>query len=113
MSDWSADVCSSDLREGPAQAGVLAEGVLRTIPIADIGCDALVAEPDRLRVLQIGIGLHPGGIGGRQTLQHVQIAGAQVGDPSPEARRVGQECVSTYRSRGSPSQYKKNMQHSD
>src|SRR3546814_9521426 len=61
MSYWSSDVCSSDL-------------------------DALVAEPDRLRVLQIGIGLHPGGIGGRQTLQHVEIAGAQVGEPDGGVR---------------------------
>src|SRR3546814_3868321 len=33
-----------------------------------------------------GIGLHPGGIGGRQTLQHVEIAGAQVGEPDGGVR---------------------------
>src|SRR3546814_3955573 len=79
ISDWSSDVCSSDLRvavERQVQsqvAGLVGEGTLR--------------ERRRVVVVPVraGAALGAGAAGGRS-----------------EERRVGKECVSTCRSRWSP-----------
>src|SRR3546814_17060544 len=78
ISDWSSDVCSSDLvqprRPGPA---------------------ASEAPPPRPRHSSRW-GLHRRPAASRDR---------------SEERRVGKECVSTFRSRWSPSHYKKNTRH--
>src|SRR3546814_4467221 len=84
ISDWSSDVCSSDLALRPAQ------------------------EFDALDVVEIGIEDRRIAVGGDR--QFVDIDGDRaleagtiaVGVRSEE-RRVGKECVSTCRSRWSPS----------
>src|SRR3546814_14791270 len=82
ISDWSSDVCSSDLRfKSPAVADF---GVER---IAD--AQAIAAAID--------------------TIAGVRLADEIV---RSEERRVGKECVSTCRSRWSPYHEKKNEQHS-
>src|SRR3546814_12324376 len=97
ISDWSSDVCSSDL-------------------IRAFG------RPDHLRSrddagLEIGIGQIERIAGARVDRfgdlrlarpQHRLVPGAprHAGERS-EARRVGKECVSTIRSRWSPEHYKK------
>src|SRR3546814_11111101 len=103
ISDWSSDVCSSDLRQP------LRRSAARQDP--DMG----VAPDHRDR----------GDIGGeRQGLavileQHDALLGDLPRDPRvrrhvhrrrgrSEERRVGKECVSTCRSRWSPDHYKKN-----
>src|SRR3546814_11417887 len=88
ISDWSSDVCSSDLRRGAARA---VQGP-RASP-----CDRRSAHPI------------PGPVLARSAIA--------FGDPVPpaphrsEERRVGKECVSTCRSRWSPYPYKKKLKH--
>src|SRR3546814_19479452 len=89
ISDWSSDVCSSDLRRR-------LDFLQHRTPVA-VGDDRRHLARDALRIpaaLEIGAhaGLEP--VFGRG------IAG------SSEERRVGKECVSTCRSRWSPYHYK-------
>src|SRR3546814_11348260 len=97
ISDWSSDVCSSDLHQrlvvlalhvaGLATgdrgvvvtAGPLHSGAL-LLPVRQ----ALIAEP----VVEVGDLAHPLALG--------------LGELRSEERRVGKECVSTCRSRWSP-----------
>src|SRR3546814_11866062 len=113
ISDWSSDVCSSDLlveeaqqpdglhdflglESGPLIGGNEQQGHRRRHPLAaqalfgqlpieggEIGCRGQIPAP--------GI-LGPADLGGRLR---------------SEERRVGKECVSTCRSRWSPDHYKK------
>src|SRR3546814_15109633 len=97
ISDWSSDVCSSDLNGGP-----------------------LAALPDIAAKLQCLFEGQP--IGGGEALTHgagpkAEDVDPTIGDPivperngrptaprlRSEERRVGKECVSTCRSRWSPS----------
>src|SRR3546814_20032545 len=100
ISDWSSDVCSSDLHlrhvRAPQHEGV---GRLEIVVAAHRLVDAESAdEGDR------GRGHAMAGIG-------IKVVGAQAGThefgrrialPRSEERRVGTECVSTWRSRWSP-----------
>src|SRR3546814_4825083 len=82
-------VCSSDLGGGVQ----LGEECLERLDFPGLGIDdQLVAIGADLAVLADEI------------LRHRQ----QVGAGRSEERRVGKECVSTFRSRGSPYHYKKN-----
>src|SRR3546814_3926754 len=74
ISDWSSDVCSSDLHDFGARVGRL----LR------VAC-----------LLGLAIGLRQTAIAGRRRID----AGLEA---RSEERRVGKECVSTCRSRWSP-----------
>src|SRR3546814_5985748 len=67
ISDWSSDVCSSDL--------------LTALAVADVDGDPLVAEADDVGELQVGIALDRRDVGRRQPLQQVEVAGLQVGEP--------------------------------
>src|SRR3546814_1476535 len=85
ISDWSSDVCSSDLADVPAlgpfrlQVGIADEAV---------GIEAEQLEEGRVRNAGAVAAVEPGpGIGDRIR---------------SEERRVGKECVSTCRSRWSP-----------
>src|SRR3546814_5025828 len=84
ISDWSSDVCSSDLGLGP---------------VADM---APVERTGRLE--DAGLGHHLRGGNGR--FRPVALAPPFAWLPGPagrsEERRVGKECVSTCRSRWSP-----------
>src|SRR3546814_11074404 len=88
ISDWSSDVCSSDL-------GVLAAH-------ADTG----IATPASLQAAFPAMA--------RTALAAGEVAAADswgerlLRRARSEERRVGKECVSTCRSRWSPSHYKKN-----
>src|SRR3546814_12142093 len=121
ISDWSSDVCSSDLL-----AQILLTVVRRVIGVGLVvtivaGID-IIAIVDEARAQRDGLGLFDGveahGIwqpGGRLFADFglddplsVAKRGAGCGKVRPEERRVGQECVMTCRSRGSPYQKKKN-----
>src|SRR3546814_2822014 len=78
ISDWSSDVCSSDLRAAALAAGGAERVERRVIALRDI---AALRRVDRRR--------------GHQR------AGEEI-DQRSEERRVGKECVSTCRSRWSP-----------
>src|SRR3546814_16750081 len=94
ISDWSSDVCSSDLE------------------IGGIGEIAIVEEESRTRLVGIDIDIvdSPGVEGGRAPLDAVDdiaLFEQKLGEVGSvlrsEERRVGKECVSTCRSRWSPS----------
>src|SRR3546814_14214681 len=98
ISDWSSDVCSSDLVTQNLHAQALA---FRRIDLSAIGGQNKV-EP----VFDIGVGddlpVHD-----RGRLAHARIGRTQYGQlgwqvDRSEERRVGKECVSPCRSRWSP-----------
>src|SRR3546814_19900715 len=88
ISDWSSDVCSSDL---PPQG---ASGY-RPHPGGYANAAALVAGLGRIAPFEISVAAYPE---------------CHPASPSPrsEERRVGKECVSTCRSRWSPDHQIKN-----
>src|SRR3546814_3472218 len=87
ISDWSSDVCSSDLRSMPVVAGHYKVPAARRKAFVE-------AHPDLIRRARA----YPGCL-------DLSISEDPV-DPShvnrSEERRVGKECVSTCRSRWSP-----------
>src|SRR3546814_4434552 len=78
ISDWSSDVCSSDLLAKPA-ATIFAAGFANRIP-----CGALLLVSDQPMI--------PEGVKTETSDRNIRS----------EERRVGKECVSTCRSRWSP-----------
>src|SRR3546814_14605784 len=100
ISDWSSDVCSSDL------SGVDIEQIdpRLVVVIAEIG-DLLLARAEARRQHEeaaIGEEAMVGAIlvHDRQTLD-AAVGRTALGDRS-EGRRVGKQCVSTFSSRVSP-----------
>src|SRR3546814_19020903 len=95
ISDWSSDVCSSDLdaldRPAEVMARAVAELAVDTDALVDPG---LVTERVRRIVRRLSGVPAP-------RIRIYGFAGQPIAD-RPEERRVGTECVSTCRSRGSP-----------
>src|SRR3546814_18021954 len=93
ISDWSSDVCSSDL----ADQAFDHRARLRT----DAGHAALLAAPEgRLQQDENGEQLEPAE---QHAEAHEQLGAVRpAGEVRSEERRVGKECVSTCRSRWSP-----------
>src|SRR3546814_13397770 len=96
ISDWSSDVCSSDLRErvferfyrvadNAGEGSGLGLAIVREICLAAGGAVRLLDPPD-----------------GGGTLVEVTLPAAAAAADRSEERRVGKECVSTCRSRWSP-----------
>src|SRR3546814_18081364 len=92
ISDWSSDVCSSDL----LKPEIL---LCRREHDAGRGTRLDAAEHHHVAGARTGIG----------ALQAIEPDNLQPLIRSEE-RRVGQECVSTCRSRWSPSHYKKQLE---
>src|SRR3546814_14580022 len=93
ISDWSSDVCSSDLNGFCMGGGTE----------ISLACDYRVASNDpstRIGLPEVKLGIYPGW-GGSVRLPRLVGAPAAF-DMRWEARRVGKECVSTCRSRWSP-----------
>src|SRR3546814_11352561 len=93
ISDWSSDVCSSDLL-------VVLIFLLQRLHLGLHG-------PHRRHAGELALG-----DGEHQAPDHEGQADdrhAEIADMRSEERRVGKECVSTCRSRWSPYHYKKNM----
>src|SRR3546814_13092444 len=97
ISDWSSDVCSSDLAEG--------------IPLRHIQQD-LTVSMYRTSIETVPAGPFRGGMvvsmrpmTPAHAIRAVEITSKQ---PRSEERRVGKECVITCRSRWSPYHEKKN-----
>src|SRR3546814_16143728 len=103
ISDWSSDVCSSDLRQ-PADAShdrAVRRRRLQDLPHLRAGARAVTAATGgeaRFTVLVLA--------GDRGPQDPVSTA-AGVAHKRSEERRVGKECVSTCRSRWSPDHSKK------
>src|SRR3546814_14690480 len=99
ISDWSSDVCSSDLIGG---------AVVRL----RLGAGDIIGEPDDAGGPEEG---HPAALEDRGGAHRDHCAGEShpmlknaLPAPRSEERRVGKECVSTCRSRWSLYHYKKN-----
>src|SRR3546814_15877646 len=97
ISDWSSDVCSSDLFTGPALAAAGLE------PLPDFSSEEIASNARRWRILQQR--------GKRLTVLRLAKASFTFAGGidylawkinRTEERRVGKECVSTCRSRWSP-----------
>src|SRR3546814_7680840 len=91
ISDWSSDVCSSDL-SGRTDAGVHARR-----QVAHVDLDYAITPFRLSEALNAQLRPDPVAI----------IDCRTVNDDRSEERRVGKECVSTCRSRWSPYHYKK------
>src|SRR3546814_12442757 len=93
ISDWSSDVCSSDLAAGLA---VEADRLADAANAAPICADAAAArgEPDIL-VPRVDDAFEA-------VVHRIEVAGNRQAPARSEERRVGKECVSTFRSRWSP-----------
>src|SRR3546814_16138297 len=94
ISDWSSDVCSSDLRL-PFLEDVGLEGTTGEVTAYTIGQVPLEASGDDLTWLVIET---------VEELSRSRVLGwaDKAGIKRSEERRVGKECVSTCRSRWSP-----------
>src|SRR3546814_14559953 len=103
ISDWSSDVCSSDLRR---RRSLFTNELIAALEIVDRG----LAPRSALT------GSWAGAMGNPQFLPSSYLKTAADGDGDSRARseerRVGKECVSTCRSRWSPYHYKKNTKQS-
>src|SRR3546814_15425838 len=100
ISDWSSDVCSSDLDHKIVRAiePVFAQGADQQIDRVDTG---LLQQ--EIGVLEFGIDTDPSpgfGLLGAQQSDDLVERGNLI--ERSEERRVGKECVSTCRSRWSP-----------
>src|SRR3546814_14724160 len=93
ISDWSSDVCSSDLpgREPPDVAQIITLRLARKPAHGHVVQQALAQRADRTNLYKL---IH------RSTPQLKEPKGSAYG--RSEERRVGKECVSTCRSRWSP-----------
>src|SRR3546814_13635824 len=118
ISDWSSDVCSSDLRFPTLLLRELHHGVVSGVTIGVVGhqIDGLTVLAQRFgqhwrnglacrisvvaKTESIALAIDAGGFVG--AADGGQINGAFAIADRSEARRVGKECVSTCRSRGSP-----------
>src|SRR3546814_16565519 len=107
ISDWSSDVCSSDLRRpGASESFKSADDFFRLEEIGDFDCGVFVAvgAMNRVRFDGFGKGLADrafGGVGGVGCAPDVAVALDGVFARSEE-RRGGKEGVSTCRFRWSP-----------
>src|SRR3546814_18121118 len=115
ISDWSSDVCSSDLAFDPV-AQQFGAAVVDPRQLAAIDRDRLVARDGAQRIFQLG--KLDEGRRARQAdarplfivrMIHLEPQAADMGDEldereedRSEERRVGKECVNTCRSRWSP-----------
>src|SRR3546814_13299426 len=98
ISDWSSDVCSSDL---PRRGRRLRQGAHRDAGLGELR----VKESDRLAA--IATGLDACGVRVAVDADSLTVHGSGGGAGRSEERRVGTECVSTCRSRWSPDHEKK------
>src|SRR3546814_11835397 len=105
ISDWSSDVCSSDLHRIPAEPERQRIGIL-VLAVDPHAAHVILARNQDLGALDIlgCIEIKPEGV--RAAVERGRApapaqAGGAIGLRSA-ARRVGTECVSTCRSRWSP-----------
>src|SRR3546814_19324560 len=111
ISDWSSDVCSSDLKEGAAN--VIVRSPKNEVEFALGQAEDFEILLLRLHVSEkhLGRALPEDGLRVRRFFDRVGSLEGTYEDPAEfstflqarsEERRVGKECVRTCRSRGSP-----------
>src|SRR3546814_17773323 len=108
ISDWSSDVCSSDLPD--VRLHDFAD-LLGQLHQPDLGADALrpdvvLAGADLLVDFAVGVRTHDPRISFRASSSRAEMRvpsmAHSVAARRSEERRVGKACVSTCRSRGAP-----------
>src|SRR3546814_14866844 len=102
ISDWSSDVCSSDLREGRGYR-IMANAVVNVVEQRAI---VNLVGPGAALAMDAASEAKAAAAQADATRDSVLISAAAKGARSEE-RRVGKECVSTCRSRWSPYHKKK------
>src|SRR3546814_15674851 len=119
ISDWSSDVCSSDLQPPGARISRFLKGRLAHSISAAAGVSARGGQILKAR-LQVGeSAVNRPAVSGisaeadcQQALARLEMAIRASGDvlyERSEERRVGKDCVSTCRSRWSPNHEKKKI----
>src|SRR3546814_19343171 len=127
ISDWSSDVCSSDLLVGLGATDPLPHlSATGRVELTDPVIDGPVRQPGRVRpvarrqgvVQRVDVSrcesvvrsrVHLAGGAGQGRHDHERLTRAGPGDEGRSAeRRVGKECVGTVRSGVSPLAYKTN-----
>src|SRR3546814_14723104 len=109
ISDWSSDLCSSDLPHAFADEGV-AVAIVRTLPARAIEQPAGDAGRDQRTgfvILELVDAAFAAAVAQRLPLSAIELFDRHVFPERSEERRVGKECVSTCRSRWSPYHSKK------
>src|SRR3546814_11554985 len=96
ISDWSSDVCSSDLRDWAVAERLAADGSWQEAP------DAIPNEKARPLTLRGQLDKVAALTAGRPAPAGLALATLREAAERSEERRVGKACVSTCRSRGSP-----------
>src|SRR3546814_14155788 len=104
ISDWSSDVCSSDLLDGGGTCYAFGDWVLREVErvLVDGEGNEVALSSGEYHLLHALV-RHPRQVMSRDRL--LDLVRGREADRSDE-RRVGKECVSTCRSRWSPDHYK-------
>src|SRR3546814_19937680 len=104
ISDWSSDVCSSDLRFQPAPGSVLARDDMQVNPylVSQAVLHNLNAGVIQLQAAQELMQQDSQRVVASATLLRSSLEALAVALWRSEERRVGKECVSTFRSGGSP-----------
>src|SRR3546814_15436527 len=103
ISDWSSDVCSSDLKVADQISDSIVDLFLSKDPEARVACETLTTT--QLVVLAGEIrckGVFENDAWAPGALEEIEARSAE--------RRVGKECVSRCSSRWSPYHYKKNLE---
>src|SRR3546814_15387170 len=106
ISDWSSDVCSSDLHEQIVDGRNKSVSIQAAVPILGIAQDfhdVLVPKdginrPSGIRVIRLRWNIEAG----ENIALHHRRFMPELREQRSEERRVGKECVSTCRSRWSP-----------
>src|SRR3546814_15506572 len=98
ISDWSSDVCSSDLGGDDALLEADQLGLAGVVDFQLVGGNKLAAAGDHAHLALLG---HAGQALG-QLADDLVLVVAQLVEVRSEERRVGKECVSPCRSRWSP-----------
>src|SRR3546814_17049691 len=103
ISDWSSDVCSSDLVHGHVVQVVLAGLHFRLVFLADVAHRGQVGVAEGGVVVGVDLAVERGQFAGLEDRQRVELHQRQalLVEQRSEERRVGQEGVSKWRSRWS------------
>src|SRR3546814_14138801 len=109
ISDWSSDVCSSDLDHAPLHLPARAREVFDVTGAGDTVISTLAAAiaageqlPQAVALANLAAGIVVGKLGTACISAPELRRAVQREEGRSEARRVGKGCVSTCRSRWSP-----------